>query len=203
MESPQNGKSSGGLFGVFWGKTGWLFGLIFCAVIMWFAFKGTELPIKPFGIFFTVTGIGVLLYSMRARSLQHESLSWMPAQGTITLSEIEEEMEIGRVSSQVDTVNTCRPRIEYTYHFQGKPYTSRRIITMDTNWPLEEVKELISRYPVGSPVTVWVDPGNPELAVLEKGMLGHEKRYKALFITGAVFLLLGIIGWLAAPLLVL
>ena len=202
MGRPPNGKSPSSLFGVFWGKTWWLFGLIFCAVIMWFAFKGAELPVKPFGIFFTVTGSGVIIYSMRARSLQNESLSWMPVQGTISLSEIEEEMETGRVRSQLDTVTTYRPRIEYTYQFQGKPYSSHRIITLDANWPLEEVKEVISRYPLGSPVTVWVDPGNPELAVLEKGMLGHEKRYKALFIIGTALLLLGILGWLTAHILV-
>ena len=201
MERPHNGKSSGSLFGVFWGKTWWLFGLIFCAIIMWFAFKGRELPVKPFGIFFTVIGSGVILYCMRARSLQNESLSWMPVQGIITLSEIEEEMDTGRVGSQLDTVNAYRPRIEYTYQFQGKPYSSHRIITLDTNWPLEEVKEVISRYPVGSPVTVWVDSGNPELAVLEKGMLGNEKRFKILLIIGTAFLLLGIIGWLTTPLL--
>jgi hypothetical protein len=175
--------------------------LIILGGVFWLAVYDWKLLIEIFSLLFTVSGIGVILYGMRGRSLQYQSLSWMPAQGTIDISEVETETATLGTGSQLDSITYYRPRIEYTYQFEGKSYSSKRVITVNINWPLKETEEIISRYPVGASVTVWVNPGRPQMAVLEKGTLGHEKRYVATFIIGAAFLLFGIAGWIAIPVL--
>ena len=69
------------------------------------------------------------------------------------------------------------------------------------NWPLKEVEEAVARYTAGSTAKVWVNPGRPNLAVLEPGMVGKTTKYTVIFIIGACFLCFGIAAWFIGPLI--
>ena len=104
------------------------------------------------------------------------SASWLPEVAVIT-------------RATVDTASP--PSVEYRYLRQGQPYTSTRIRFGFTTSP-SAVRKLVARYSVGDSVTAYVDPRNPERAVLQhNGLLIPV----AELVVG--FLLLSL--WLRAP----
>ena len=58
------------------------------------------------------------------------------------------------------------PWIEYKYVVNGRTYTSDRLDFGE--WSYDDVPAYLRGFPVGSVVTAFYDPANPELAVLKK-----------------------------------
>jgi hypothetical protein len=138
------------------------------------------------------------------RRQQRRSRFWTPVQGQVQASRVEKEILRSRPGHHSPItgggIATYFPRIEYTYEYQGFPYLSKRIITVNINWPKKEAEEAVARYPEGASVTVWVDPNRPAQAVLETSMERYARKYRIAFFIGAAFLLVGIIGWFISPL---
>ena len=130
--------------------------------------------------------------------MQQQSLSWLPAKGTVLSSEVKIETRTSHGGSHPTTFTFYRPRVTYAYEYQGKRYESRRIIVADINWPKQEAEEAVARYPVHSEITVWVNPARPKIAVLEHGMAGKSRKYQLVFLIGALFMLVAIVFWLVA-----
>jgi hypothetical protein len=87
--------------------------------------------------------------------LSRESTGWPTVPGTITASE------------RVKVMWRTQPRVVYTYEIDGKSYNGNKIILAGV--PSKEIDQVLSRYPVGSTVTVSYLPGNPALALLQPG----------------------------------
>ena len=189
-------------FWAIWSKIWWLLFIALVIGIFYLASKDPGLLVRLFGILLTVCGIGTILYGVRTRRLQQQSLSWAPATGTILNSEVEIETKTSHRGSHPTTFTYYRPRVTYAYEYQGKSYESRRIIVADINWPKKEAEEAVARYPVHSEVTVWVNPARPKIAILERGMAGKSREYQLVFLIGVLFVLAAVVFWIIAIFLI-
>lgn len=68
-----------------------------------------------------------------------------------------------------DTNVTNEPRVEYEYTVAGKTYRGRRI-DLGEKTSSYELEAILDRYPVGTAVTVYYDPADPNTAVLDRDM---------------------------------
>ncbi|MEY2499556.1 MAG: hypothetical protein QOD12_3112 [Verrucomicrobiota bacterium] len=84
------------------------------------------------------------------------STAWPTTTGKITASEVAKVMF------------RRQPRITYSYAVNGKPFSSQRISFAGGYRP-KETDAILSRYPVGSDVTVSYAPDRPAEATLETG----------------------------------
>jgi hypothetical protein len=183
-------------FWAFFSKRGWIFILLLFVGMFYLGNKDPGLLVRLVAFFSAVIGILMLLYGVRTRRLQRESLSWFPVQGRVLGSEVEIETSTSNVGSQHDTYTSYYPRVTYAYEYGGESYESRRIIVANINWPKKEAEAAVARYPVNSEVTVWVDPLHPKMAVLEPGMEGKSQKYIMVFLVGMFFLLCALVFWL-------
>jgi hypothetical protein len=78
----------------------------------------------------------------------------------------------GRIlTSSVDNwAGSTQPNVEYCYEFRGKTFWNNTVwkpeVTLHSR---ESARKLIVRFPVGLPVTVYVNPDDPGNAVLIPG----------------------------------
>lgn len=137
------------------------------------------------GIAFAALGMGEVL---KARQSSH----WPSVHGRITASKI-----IRRSGKQ-----SVRPFIEYTYSAAGREFVGNRVEfgVPIINGPSSLAEPLVSRYPAGTDVVVYVNPINPSESVLEPGV---RRRTFFLFAGGLSFAflagLIAVLGWLLQP----
>lgn len=103
--------------------------------------------------FFWMTSIGPLL-SSRAAS------SWPEEQCTVTVSEV----DIDRDSEGT----TYRPRIEFDYEFDGQNHHSETFDFTSLNRSKSRCREIVNAHPVGTRMGCFVNPNNPEEAVIDR-----------------------------------
>ncbi|MBQ9088885.1 MAG: DUF3592 domain-containing protein [Lentisphaeria bacterium] len=61
--------------------------------------------------------------------------------------------------------------VTFSYRFKGKDYLSKRVGVIQTNYnSVEDAKKALKKYPLKSKVQCFVDPENPENAVLERAL---------------------------------
>jgi len=90
-------------------------------------------------------------------SVEKSKNTWREVPGTIVRSEVSFDWEY------------YSPEIEYRYEVDGVAYQGRKIVVgmlIKFNWRGPS-RRLIERYPVGSTVTVYTDPKNPQRAYLQ------------------------------------
>lgn len=92
--------------------------------------------------------------------------------------------------------NWPRAEVEYRYTVDGRTYDSDRVMLIgsQTFWNRQAASEWIQRYPVGGPVRVLIDPGNPSFSALIAGRGAGE-----IHIGTACGLLLLIAAWFLRP----
>lgn len=78
--------------------------------------------------------------------------------------------------------------IEYEYLCEGRRIRGLQLQTLEVSlpWPTS-AQRMIEKYPVGSTITIYVDPNDPGNAVIEPG---GDPKYLPLFLTVAAFTLL-------------
>lgn len=192
------------IFWAVWEKLWWLFGIAFIGGVFLIGTKDPALLFRLFGLLFILVGFTMLIYVEIKRRQQIKSQYWMPVQGRIIFSEVEREILRSTYRSSPMSggdIPTYFPRVEYSYEYQGKAYQGRGIINISINWPRKEAETAVARYPVDAAVTVWVNPVNPHQAVLETGMERYAKKYRMAFVICIAFLVIGVAGWLCAPLM--
>lgn len=98
-------------------------------------------------------------------------------------------IETSEVESHRDSDGTTyRPHIAYTYRFEGTEYRSDRYDFMGGSSSGRAGKQaVVDRYPPGSSAQCWVNPGNPNEAVLERGFAGE-------MLAGAIPLVFAAVG---------
>ena len=192
MRTSNDSKSFKDWFWFVWSKAWWAFFIVLALGIFYLGSTDPALLLKSFSVLFAVCGIGTLLYGVRTRRLQEQSQSWLPARGVVLRSEVEIETRTSHRGSHPTTFTFYRPSVTYDYEYQGKKYRSRRIIVANINWPKKEAEEAVARYPADSEVSVWVNPNRPNMAVLERGMVGKSRKYLLVSLVGILFLCIAI-----------
>ncbi len=97
--------------------------------------------------------------SLRARRREPETDVWPSVEGKVFLSrEVENHPHSGLGPSG---------RIRYSYTVDGKRYEGHRLRLFDHHTDLHGVS---IRYPEGSTVCVYYDPGKPERSILDRGL---------------------------------
>jgi hypothetical protein len=191
-------------FWAVWEKAWWVFGIIIVAGFLFLANKNPVLLVRLLSLFFVLAGIVMVIYVRRMLRQQRQSSSWAPVEGRVLSSNLEKEVHRSRPGYNTPItgggITTYFPRVEYEYEYQGESYQSKRIITVNINWPKKEAEEAVARYPEGTSVTVWVNPDHPDQAVLETNLECYTKKFKIAFFIGTAFLVVGIVGWLVSPL---
>jgi len=88
------------------------------------------------------------------------------------------------------TITSFSPEIAYKFSVDGKEYTGRKFRTLGFSSENEsEIKELISRYPVGRRITVYYNPASNDEAVIEKAPAPS----KIILVFGGGVILLGLL----------
>jgi len=124
-----------------------------------FIISATVLPML--GIF---GGIGWFLNkkSKEAKALREAARNWASTTGKIVTSRVE-------VTGGDRT--TVSPHIVFKYEAYGRAYTGSQIKAGDVYWASYTSRasyDTVDKYPVGSDVTVYYDPENPQQSALER-----------------------------------
>jgi hypothetical protein len=126
-----------------------------------------------FSIIFMGIGAPMLIYGSNEIYRAKISQSWPTATGQIIYGQVDESTttrEEGR-NRRRRTSTTYGARIVFEYEAGGKTRFSNRrrfgeLAGADAEW----ADEIASRYPEGSKLNVFYDPGDPDLAILEPGI---------------------------------
>lgn len=120
---------------------------------LWLAALGMSLALA--GMLFTW-----VLWTAWQRA--EETRRWTPTPCRIVSSRLEKE----RPTPNSNPV--FKPKVSYTYNFAGQKLTSTRIKRVDIASQHEDVaRKKIQPYPVGTEVTCYVNPAQPDFAVLK------------------------------------
>ncbi len=107
--------------------------------------------------------------------------AWTPVQALILSSEV--------VPWQFNEFSQThyQPRIRYRYHSAGTARESERIrrVTIRSAHP-EKASAWVDKFPAGALVTAWVNPANPDFAVLKRDSKAalYSIWFPALFVAG-------------------
>ncbi|MBN1120785.1 MAG: DUF3592 domain-containing protein [Anaerolineae bacterium] len=127
-----------------------------------------------------VTSLGIGIFNLQSA---RGSTSWPTVEGTIKESEVFEYY--------TDTA-MYQALVSYSYVVDNTRYTGMTVgyeVGGSSN-PAPQ-REIVERYPVGSKVTVYYDPNDPQIAVLEPGAKGS---IWGPVIRGTLLLFIGLIG---------
>jgi hypothetical protein len=130
-------------------------------------------------------GAGIfMIYSSRKSSAQAQaSKNWPAVAGAVTLSEVGHGTS---TDSDGDTHDSYHPRVEYTYQVGEQTLAGKQIafgvVKVSSN--PRGAEAVIAKYPLGAPVTVYINPSNPAEAVLER----QASSATTLLVMGIIFL---------------
>jgi hypothetical protein len=113
-------------------------------------------------------------FVIRTLILGIRSKSWPATEGEIVASEVEKvkPTETGMI------INKYRAAVQYTYTVKDVTYTSEVVSFGELAFLIfnrglrsrKGAKQLVAKYPVGSVVQVYYEPGNPNRSLLEPGV---------------------------------
>ena len=108
--------------------------------------------------------LGALLFNLvRMRGLMQAARNWDKVEGVITVSRVDQPPQHAS-----DDLNDATPIIRYRYRVGGRDLESDRVAIGGAPMMTRVLAgKLVGRYPVGARVDVYVDPENPEHALLE------------------------------------
>jgi Protein of unknown function (DUF3592) len=111
-----------------------------------------------FGLIFSAAGVFLLIRTYRVSKHLRCEATWILSPGSVVRSEIR------------STLETYSPKITYEYTYGGVKRIGDKLRSelLQYNWKSPS-QRLISRYPVGKMVTVYVNPDDPNETVLEPG----------------------------------
>lgn len=150
------------------------------------------------GILVLLLGVIFSLYSTKTLLSVITSLSWPSVTGIVTHSSIDKkiytEHDDNRSSYSKSTYlhrEAYAPVISYEYIINGKIFSNTNldfsgVYTAD----IVQVERKLNQYPVGSSVSVYYHPKEPEVSVLERNI---KKDSIILFVVGIILLTIGII----------
>lgn len=114
-----------------------------------------------------------LLWGLRGEWRAFRSRGWPSAEGIVTESSVFTDTRRAKNPAAKRSTSTEEalhaPQVFYTFTVGGRGHSGSRIsFTDDRTSDYAEAQMLVSRYPSQSAVTVYYDPADPELSVLER-----------------------------------
>jgi hypothetical protein len=125
------------------------------------------------------------------------SYTWPTAEGKVISSTVSTgKVLVPRPQPMEQTV--YQADVLYEYVVAGRTYSSSMVTFGDYSSPdPSHADSIVKKYPVGSSVTVYYSPGEPETSVLERGVTWSTVAYAVPFLL-VVLLVFGVIRrWLA------
>lgn len=135
-----------------------------------FSAKSLAVAVLFAGIAVSIYGISIILDASKCRN-------WSSVKGRILHSSAEDTGAI----PQKKTKDVLRPSIVYEYAVAGKIYFSNNIAFLDLgpfsnlgdnyfSGSEDEIRELLNKYPADAPVTVYYNPANIGMSVIDTGL---------------------------------
>ena len=111
-------------------------------------------------------GLAPLAYGAWSIRREFAPAKWLKVTGTVKSSKVEE-----KATQLTHGVPVCVPAIEYEYGMNRQTYkSSRRRLHNYISGERADAEAVVSRYPAGTSVVVFVNPAKPEQSVLEYGV---------------------------------
>ena len=111
-------------------------------------------------------GLAPLAYGAWTIRREFAPAKWLKVTGTIVASKVEE-----KASQLTEGVPVHVPAIEYEYAINSQTFkSSRRRLHNYISGERADADAVLSRYPAGASVIVFVNPRKPEQSVLEYGV---------------------------------
>jgi hypothetical protein len=142
------------------------------------------------GALLVIVGIIVFVIQQRSAAKQKASLTWPTCDGQVTRANIES----GRDNEGRWTYSA---HIAYAYAVNGQNHNANRVAWggRASSGNVREAEAMIARYPVGSAVKVYYNPGKPGEAVLDPASKGGVRLLLfvavAFVVIGGFFVALG------------
>ena len=133
---------------------------------------------------------GLFLWLMGRSYLRARDMSTWPQVPCLVLQSERSEKRIAD-----DVAPDYRLAILYRYEYEGRDYESK-LWSLRGSMPKSDplaVQELVEQYPVGSKQTCWVNPRQPEIAVLkiDSRAPGYSLWFPGLFFLGGAGMIVG------------
>ncbi len=115
-------------------------------------------------------GLAGVVQFFKLRRLKSASARWPTVNGTITKSDVVEEVREDHDDNRSQRQELrYRPAVQFSYRVGGQDYSSgtRKWGWSEIYMDREEPQKIVAKYPKGASVPVHYDPANPENAVLE------------------------------------
>jgi len=114
-------------------------------------------------------GLAALLIGFAVWRRISRAGNWPAVPGVVTFRGIEEVFDSVGTSGSASRASSFRTNIEYAYTVDANTYTGRQIrLGVATSGSKASAQAVADRYPVGAPVEVHYDPGNPADAAIER-----------------------------------
>ena len=140
---------------------------------------------------FIAFGVFILPLSLLAAVNSMQMAEWPSTQGIVTGGYIDPYWTSSG-GKHADHYWVYTPRVSYSYNVSGVEYSCASIWRQDhQSKSANEAQRVINSYPTGMAVTVYYDPSNPSIAVLDKT---EESSPFVPMAIGAALLSLGILG---------
>lgn len=132
---------------------------------------------------FVLIDCWMMIYGWKNIEMAKASTKWPQVVGAVVRSEIV-------IQSDSDGV-TYKPLVEYTYTVRSQTYTGQTIYFGDgSSTSIRSYSEgYVNKYPVSRKVTVFYNPADTNMSVLEPGL---QKRSFILLVMGVGFTFIGI-----------
>ena len=131
-------------------------------------------------------GIVLLTISFRATARSKQAQNWLTTDGEILSSELDYSRSM---NSRITTYNA---KIEYRYKVNDKVYISKRIYfgsSIMSSSKKEKSNTLKNNYKANQNVTVYYNPDNHSMSVLETG---YHSELNSGYVIGIILIIMGI-----------
>ncbi len=115
------------------------------------------------GLIFAAIGVALLVYVSKELRMSRRSVEWPQAQGKVRSAKI--------VKSRGEEGGTnYSAEIKYAYEVDGVEYESDRVHFGGGSSSQQVATDMVFKYRIGHDVSVYYDPDDPSIAVLDRKM---------------------------------
>ena len=121
------------------------------------------------GLALAAVGLAVGAFGINELTRADASASWPSVGGTVVSSHVKKSTSSRGTGRNRRRSTSHRAVVIYQYTLAGRTHTARRLSFGATDSSASTARQVVSRYPAGTAVTVFYDPDDPDQATLETG----------------------------------